>query len=279
MRCMDDKQPLGLPFAKMNGLGNDFVVIDLRGGGELPAADLVMRIGDRNRGVGFDQLATIEDDDQADVRLRFWNTDGSVSAACGNATRCIARQVMDETGQDKLRLRTDHGILLAEDAGHGSTRVNMGHPVLDWRAIPLAEDLDLDHLPIEGDPVATGMGNPHLTFFVDDVAAVDLNGLGPVFEHHPLYPQRTNVEFVQVVSDHEIILRIWERGAGPTLASGSCSCAATVAAARRGLTGRRVTVNVPGGKLLIDWRDDGVWMEGPTAHVFSGILTPEWLAG
>ena len=279
MRCMDDKQPLGLPFAKMNGLGNDFVVIDLRGGGELPAADLVMRIGDRNRGVGFDQLATIEHDDQADVRLRFWNTDGSVSAACGNATRCIARQVMDETGQDKLRLRTDHGMLLAEDAGHGLTRVNMGQPVLDWRAIPLAEDLDLDHLPIEGDPVATGMGNPHLTFFVDDVAAVDLNGLGPIFEHHPLYPQRTNVEFVQIVSDNEIILRIWERGAGPTLASGSCSCAATVAAARRGLTGRRVTVNVPGGKLLIDWRDDGVWMEGPTAHVFSGVLTPEWLAG
>lgn len=271
MRCMDDKQPLGLPFAKMNGLGNDFVVIDLRGGGELPAADLVMRIGDRNRGVGFDQLATIEHDDQADVRLRFWNTDGSVSAACGNATRCIARQVMDETGQDKLRLRTDHGILLAEDAGHGLTRVNMGQPVLDWRAIPLAEDLDLDHLPIEGDPVATGMGNPHLTFFVDDVAAVDLNGLGPVFEHHPLYPQRTNVEFVQIVSDDEIILRIWERGTGITLASGSCSCAAVVAAARRGLTDRRVKVNVPGGQLDIDWRDDGVWMTGPTAHVFDGV--------
>ncbi|MBK4214986.1 diaminopimelate epimerase [Paracoccus caeni] len=276
---MDDKQPLGLPFAKMNGLGNDFVVIDLRGGGELPAADLVMRIGDRNRGVGFDQLATIQNDDQADVRLRFWNTDGSVSAACGNATRCIARQVMDETGLQKLRLRTDHGVLLAEDAGGGVTRVNMGHPVLDWQQIPLAKQVDIDHLPIEGDPIATGMGNPHITFFVEDAEAVDLAQLGPTYEHHPLYPQRTNVEFVQVVSPEEIILKIWERGAGPTLASGSCSCAAVVAAARRGLTGRKVKVNVPGGVLFIDWREDGVWMEGTTSYVFSGVLTPEWLAG
>ena len=278
MAAMSSTPTPGLPFMKMHGLGNDFVVLDLRGGGTAPAAGVIARIADRNRGVGFDQLATIEADEGADVRLRFWNADGSVSSACGNATRCIARHVMDQTGRDRLSLRTDHAILLAEDAGGGATRINMGPPVLDWRGIPLAQDVDIDHLPIPGDPVATGMGNPHMTVFVEDAAAVDLATFGPAMEHHPLYPQRTNVEVVQVVSRDEIILRIWERGTGPTLASGSCSCAAAVAAARRGLTGRRVRVNVPGGVLLIDWRDDGVWMEGPTAHVFSGTLTPEWLA-
>lgn len=147
----------------------------------------------------------------------------------------------------------------------------MGAPVLDWAGIPLAEDVDTLHLPIPGDPVATGMGNPHMTFFVPDAAAVDLERFGPEHEHHPVYPQRTNVEVVQVVSSDEITLRIWERGTGITLASGSCSCAAVVAAARRGLTGRRVRVNVPGGMLEIDWREGGVWMTGPTAHVFDGV--------
>ena len=276
---MSDFSAAGLPFMKMHGLGNDFVVLDLRGGGEPPAPQVIARIADRHCGVGFDQLATIQADDRADVRLRFWNADGSASAACGNATRCIARFVMDGAGRDRLSLRTDHAILLAEDAAGGLTRINMGLPVLDWRAIPLAREVDTLHLPIEGDPVATGMGNPHATFFVPDAAAVDLEGFGRAMEHHPLYPQRTNVEIVQILSRDEILLRIWERGTGPTLASGSCSCAAAVAAARRGLTGRRVRVNVPGGVLHIDWREDGVWMEGPTAHVFTGTLTPEWLAG
>jgi len=268
----------GLPFLKMHGLGNDFVILDLRGGRPRPGADLVARIADRHRGVGFDQLAGIEDCADADARLVFWNADGSLSAACGNATRCIARWLMDRTGAASLRLRTDHGLLLAEDAGGGLTRINMGPPVLDWRAIPLAEAVDIDHLPIAGDPVATGMGNPHITFFVADADAVDLDRFGPEHEHHPLYPQRTNVEVVQVLSRDAIRLRIWERGTGPTLASGSCSCAAVVAAARRGLTDRRVRVDVPGGQLLIDWREDGVWMEGPTAIVFEGRLTPAWLA-
>ncbi|MFV0383650.1 diaminopimelate epimerase [Paracoccus sp. (in: a-proteobacteria)] len=276
---MNRNSSSGLPFMKMHGLGNDFVVLDLRAGGQPLAAGLVARIADRHMGVGFDQLATIQTDDRADLRLRFWNADGSPSSACGNATRCIARFVMDQTGLDRLSLRTDHAVLLAEDAGGGLTRVNMGQPVLDWREIPLAHQVDIDHLPIRGDPVATGMGNPHLTFFVDDAASVDLAAFGSEHEHHPLYPQRTNVEIVQILSSDEILLRIWERGTGPTLASGSCSCAAAVAAARRGLTGRRVRVNVPGGILHIDWREDGVWMEGPTAHVFSGVLTADWLAG
>lgn len=268
---MEHQKNPGLPFMKMHGLGNDFVVIDRRATGDLPDAAIVAAMADRHRGVGFDQLAVILPGANADARLVFFNADGSFSAACGNATRCIARHLMDESGAASLRLATDHAVLLAEDAGAGLTRVNMGAPVLDWAAIPLAEDVDPLHLPIPGDPVATGMGNPHMTFFVPDVAAVELDRLGPQFEHHPLYPQRSNVEFVQVLSPGEIILRIWERGTGPTLASGSCSCAAVVAAARRGLTGRNVRVNVPGGVLEIDWRDDGVWMTGPTAHVFDGV--------
>ena len=275
---MNTRPLAGLPFMKMHGLGNDFMVIDLRAGGTAPAPQTIARLADRHRGVGFDQFAAMSHDDDADLRLRFWNADGSTSSACGNATRCIARFVMDQTGRDRLRLRTDHAVLLAEDAGQGSTRVNMGAPVLDWQAIPLARAVDVDHLPVPGDPVATGMGNPHMTFFVPDADAVDLQAFGPAHEHHPLYPARTNVEIVQVIGRDEIRLRIWERGTGPTLASGSCSCAAAVAAARRGLTGRRVRVHVPGGTLLIDWREDGVWMEGPTAHVFSGVITPDWLS-
>lgn len=271
MRRMMTYSHNSLPFMKMHGLGNDFVVIDLRDGRLPPAPQVIAAMADRHCGVGFDQLATIQADQAADARLVFWNADGSRSAACGNATRCIARFLMDQTGRGRLALRTDHAVLWAEDAGNGLTRVNMGPPVLDWRAIPLAREVDLDHLPVEGDPVATGMGNPHMTFFVGDAAAIDLDRFGPAHEHHPLYPERTNVEVVQVLSPEEIILRIWERGTGPTLASGSCSCAAAVAAARRGLTGRRVRVNVPGGVLLIDWREDGVWMQGPTAYVFDGV--------
>ncbi|MFH5776700.1 diaminopimelate epimerase [Paracoccus sp. NGMCC 1.201697] len=264
-------QGLSLPFMKMHGLGNDFVVLDGRSTGELPAPAVVAAMADRHFGVGFDQLAVILPGENADARLVFYNADGSVSAACGNATRCVARYLLDESGASALRLATDHAVLAAEDAGNGLTRVNMGPPVLDWQRIPLAADIDTLHLPIDGDPVATGMGNPHMTFFVEDVATVDLERFGPEHEHHPLYPQRTNVEVVQVVSPDEIILRIWERGTGITLASGSCSCAAVVAAARRGLTGRRVRVSVPGGVLEIDWREDGVWMTGPTAHVFDGV--------
>ncbi|HDR29567.1 diaminopimelate epimerase [Rhodovulum sp.] len=267
----------GLPFAKMHGLGNDFVVIDARGGGVPLTPGLVAAIADRHRGVGFDQLAVIEPAEGADARLVFFNADGSASATCGNATRCIARRLMDETGKAALRLITERGMLAACDAGGGLTSVNMGAPLLDWTDIPLAEPMDSLHLPIPGDPVATGMGNPHCTFFVPDVAAVDLAGFGAAHEHHPLFPARTNVQVVQVTGPDRLRMRVWERGAGITLASGSSSCAVAVAAARRGLTGRRVTVDLDGGELQVDWRADGVWMTGPTAHVFDGVLTPAFL--
>ena len=273
----DNSTPDGLPFMKMHGLGNDFVVIDGRGRRTPVTPELARALGDRHRGVGFDQLAVIEAEDGVDARLTFWNADGSLSATCGNATRCIARFLMDETGKARLTLRTERGLLLAEDAGGGLTRVNMSAPLLQWQEIPLAEEVDTLHLPIEGDPVATGMGNPHCTFFVPDAEAVELERLGPRYEHHPLDPERTNVEFVSLLGPDAIRLRIWERGTGVTLASGSCSCAAAVAAARRGLTGRRVSVHVDGGVLEIDWRDDGVWMTAPTTYVFDGVLTPAFL--
>ncbi len=267
----------GLPFMKMHGLGNDFVVIDDRAGGKTVSRDLARALGDRNRGVGFDQLAVIESAPDADARLIFYNADGSTSAACGNATRCIARYLMDETGAGRVVLRTERGALACEDAGGGLTRVNMGSPMLNWPDIPLDREVDTLHLPIVGDPAATGMGNPHCTFFVDDAEAIDLAAFGAKYEHHPLFPQRTNVEVVQVVGPDALRLRIWERGTGITLASGSCSCAAAVAAARRGLVGRDVKVRVDGGELRVDWRDDGVWMTGPTAHVFDGRLTSAFL--
>lgn len=269
----------GVPFRKMHGLGNDFVVVDARGRSNPVSPAFARAVGERHFGVGFDQLAVILDSDTADARLEFWNSDGSLSAACGNATRCIAGLIFGETGKRDIILQTERGLLAASDQGKGIYSVNMGQPQLDWAEVPLARAMDTLHLPIDGDPVALGMGNPHCVFFVPDAAAVDLETLGAKFEHHPLYPQRTNVEFVQVLSENAIRLKIWERGVGVTLASGSCSCASVVAAARRGLTGRKCTVHVDGGALEIDWRDDGVWMTGPTAHVFDGVFTPAFLSG
>lgn len=268
---------IGLPFMKMHGLGNDFVVIDAREAPVAMTAPLAAALADRHRGVGFDQLAVIQEDETADLALTFYNADGSVAGACGNATRCIARFEMRRTNKTKLTLRTERGVLSAIDAGKGLTSVNMGHPLLDWQDIPLAHALDTAHLPIEGAPVATGMGNPHCTFFVEDAEAIDLAVRGAEMEHHPLYPERTNVQFAHLIAPDHLRMRVWERGVGITLASGSSSCATAVAAARRGLTGRKVTIALDGGTISIDWRNDGVWMTGPTAHVFDAVLTADFL--
>jgi len=274
-RMYSDQTP-GLPFMKMHGLGNDFVVFDARAEAIDVTPAMAQAIGHRQFGVGFDQLAVITQG-TGDAHLTFYNSDGSLSAACGNATRCIARYLMDESGRDSLHLTTARGDLVAKDAGGGLTSVNMGHPQLNWDEVPLAREVDTLHLPIDGGPVATGMGNPHCTFFVDDAEAVDLSDLGPRAEHDPLYPERTNVQVAQIVGPDHIRMRVWERGVGVTLASGSSSCATAVAAARRGLTGRAVRIDLDGGTLHIDWRDDGVWMTGPTMHVFSGTFTADFL--
>ena len=266
-------RPAPLPFMKMHGLGNDFVVLDARAGrpaeGAVVDAALARAMGDRHQGVGFDQLAVIEDDAEADAALAFRNADGTTAGACGNATRCVARHLMPASGA--LTLRTERGVLACRDAGGGLTAVNMGAPLTGWREVPLAREADTLHLPMAGDPVATGMGNPHCTFFVADAEAADLPAVGAVHESHPLFPERTNVQVAQVTGPDRVRMRVWERGVGITLASGSSACAVASAAARRGLTGRRVTLDLDGGALEVDWREDGLWMTGPTAHVFDGV--------
>jgi len=254
----------------MHGLGNDFVVVDARGGDNPVSSDVARALGDRHRGVGCDQVAVIVPATDADAGIVFWNSDGTTAGACGNATRCVARLLMDESGADSVSLRTQRGILTAVEAGQGLVTVNMGQPELDWRSIPLAREVDLINLPIDGSPAAVGMGNPHMVFAVPDVAAISLEAIGPGLEHHALFPEATNVEFCEVIDAENVRMRVWERGAGLTLACGSGACAAAVALHRKGLTGRRVTITLDGGPLMIDWREDGVWMTGPVTHVFDG---------
>lgn len=260
-----------VPFMKMHGLGNDFVVIDERDTGPVVSEGLAIAMADRHRGVGFDQLVAIRDDDDADMELLFWNADGSMSGACGNATRCIAGWDMARRGVTSLTLRTERGLLAASDAGDGQVRVNMGAPQLGWQEVPLSHEMDTLMLPLEGNPTATGMGNPHCTFFVDDAEAIDLVSRGPEIENNPLFPERTNVQFAQIIGDNHIRMRVWERGAGITLASGSSSCATAVAAARRGLTGRSVVIELDGGPLQVHWTEEGVVMQGAWSHVFDGM--------
>jgi diaminopimelate epimerase len=278
MRHMNQQNsPHGLTFLKMHGLGNDFVVIDSRGRDAVVTPALARALGDRNRGIGFDQLAEIRDAEGADFTLDFWNSDGSRAGACGNATRCVSDLVMRQTGQDSISLFTTRGVLSARRVD-GLVSVNMGAPQLDWADIPLARAVDPLHLPLPGDPVGVGMGNPHCVFFVPDAEAVALTTDGPRFETDALFPQKTNVEFVSVIGRDHLRMRVWERGAGITLACGSGACAVAVAAHLRGLTGRKVRLDVDGGTLEIDWREDGVWMTGAVTFVFEGQLSPDFLA-
>lgn len=274
---MDHDFPSALPFIKMHGAGNDFVVVDSRAAGRAVTPDLARAISDRHRGVGFDQLAEILPADGADYHLVFWNADGSQAGACGNASRCVAALMMAQTGRSTLRFTTARGALAAERRD-GQVWINMGPPQLDWDQVPLAHPADMDRLPLDGAPSAVGMGNPHCVFFVPDAEAVALDTLGPGVEHDLLFPQRTNVEYASVTGPDRLRMRVWERGTGVTLACGSGACATAVAANRRGLTGRRVTLDLDGGTLIVDWRDDGVWMTGPVATVFSGTLDAGWLA-
>ena len=268
-----------LSFAKMHGAGNDFVVIDSRPrAGGVVTAELARAIGDRHRGVGFDQLAELRSSDAADLDLDFWNSDGSRAGACGNATRCVAAAVMDASGRDRLTIRTARGLLRAERRGV-QVWVNMDAPILEWQGVPLASAVDLLHLPLPGDPVAVGMGNPHCIHFVPDADAAPVAARGAEVEHDPLFPEATNVEFASLIAPDHLRLRVWERGTGITLACGSGACATAVAAHQRGLTGRRVVIAADGGTLEVDWRDDGVWLTGPVTHVFDGVFTPEFLAG
>jgi diaminopimelate epimerase len=276
------------PFLKMNGLGNDFVVVEARSAPFEPTAEEVRAIADRTSGVGCDQLVAIEPPSPeqkargVDARVRFWNADGEEVSACGNATRCVGWLLMQSSGADQVVLESKAGRLSATRAGERLVSVDMGEPGLDWTQIPLAEAKDTraldatlyDHPALAAAPGCVSMGNPHVVFFVPDIETAPVTEAGPVVERHPLFPEQVNVGFAQVIDRGRIRLRVWERGAGLTKACGTGACAAFVAAARRDLVDRAATLELDGGELLIEWRDDGhVVMTGPAEVDFAGELT------
>jgi diaminopimelate epimerase len=275
-----------IAFLKMHGLGNDFVVLDGRHEQLALDAAAARALADRHTGVGCDQLIVIEPPTAPDAQafLRIFNADGSGAEACGNATRCIARLIGEETGRRRMGLQTVAGLLQAELLDDGTVAVDMGPARTDWRDIPLARPMDtlaadIAAGPLAG-PVCTNIGNPHATFFVADAEAVDLAALGPVLENDKLFPERANIGVATVQSPRRIRLRVWERGAGITLACGSGACAALVAAHRRRLTDRAAGVMLDGGELEVHWRDDGhVIMTGPATLAFEGSFDPALLSG
>ncbi|MEO3428093.1 diaminopimelate epimerase [Pelagibius sp. CAU 1746] len=273
------------PFIKMHGLGNDFVVVDARTEPFALTDALAKAIADRREGVGCDQLLILEPpaNGSADVFLRIRNHDGGEVGACGNGTRCVAALVMGELGREAITIETNAGLLRAKAAGPGLVTVDMGEARLGWQDIPLAEERDTLHLGIDNgplaDPVGVSMGNPHAVFFVEGVEKLPLAELGPALEHHPLFPERANIGAAEVIGEDKLRLRVWERGVGETRACGTGACAAAVAAARRGLTGRKVEVVLTGGPLTIEWLENGhVEMTGPVATSFHGVLNGEFLA-
>jgi diaminopimelate epimerase len=267
-------------FEKMHGCGNDFVVLDARVAplGITPAR--AAALADRRRGIGCDQLIILEPAPEgfgADAFMRIRNTDGAEAGACGNATRCVVEKLARETGRRHQVIRTVAGNLPATLLDDGRVTVDMGPAGLDWTDVPLARPMDTLHLDLAlgpvADPAACSMGNPHATFFVDDVEALPVEVLGPTLEREKLFPERANIGFLQVLAPEDLRLRVWERGAGLTQACGSGACAALVNAHRRGLAARRATIRMDGGALEIAWRDDGhVLMTGPVVTAFAGSV-------
>ncbi len=279
-----------LPFIKMHGLGNDFVVLDARNRPVRLDRDLARAIADRRTGIGCDQLITIEPSaDGGDAFMRIHNADGGEVEACGNGTRCVGQLLMAESGASEALVETSAGLLRASDAGDGLVRVDMGVPLLGWQEIPLAREMDTLHLdlavgpkraPVLADPVGVNIGNPHAVFFVGNVEDYDLATIGPILEHHELFPERANVSIAERRGPAEIRLRVWERGVGITRACGTGACAALVAASRRGLVERAATILLDGGPLQVAWdTDDHVQMTGPVATSFTGLLVPALLNG
>ncbi|KAB0481847.1 diaminopimelate epimerase [Pseudomonas reinekei] len=264
---------MSLSFHKMHANGDDFVIVDSRNAGNSMTADIARRMGDRNRGVGFNQLAVVLDCDDADANVMFWNADGSTLDVCGSATRGVADMLMRESGMASIILRTNRGLLTCERTVTGTISVSMGEPLLGWADVPLTEEMDTAVLPLGGAPAACSMGNPHCTFFVEDLATIDIATLGPALETHPLFPLRTNVHFVQIIDRQHIRLRIWERWGGIPLGSGSCCCGAVVNGIRRGLLDNTVAVECDGGTVTVQWDGVGsVILTGPVLRVFSGTF-------
>lgn len=271
------------PFLKMNGAGNDFVVVEALKEPFQPTAEEARAIADRADGVGCDQLIAIEPSAKADAFMRIWNADGGEVQACGNATRCVAWLTMQASGRDQVSIETVAGLLHATKAGDTQISVDMGEPRLRWDQIPLAEEMDTRGIELQVGPIdnphlhtpgAVNMGNPHVVFFVDDAETAPVREAGSLIEHHPLFPEGVNVEFAQVKARDRIRFRVWERGAGITKACGTGACAVLVAAVRRGLSDRKATIEMDGGDLVIEWREsDGhVIMTGPVEVEFAGRL-------
>lgn len=279
-----------ISFRKMNGLGNDFVVVDARASPVDLTEDEVRAIADRSRGIGCDQLIALEPSSKADVFMRIYNADGSEVDACGNAARCVAYVLAQETGREEVSIETGAGILKADAKSAENVTIDMGEPRFAWDAIPLAEPfhdttgIELQIGPIDApvlhSPSVVNVGNPHAIFWVDDVDSHDLARFGPLLENHPVFPERANITLAQIVSPTGLKIRTWERGAGLTKACGTAACAAAVAAARKGLSERRVHVDLPGGgRLLIDWAENGhILMSGPAELEFEGVLERETLS-
>ena len=270
----------GLPFMKMHGAGNDFVVLDGRFRKLSISAAQARWVADRRIGIGCDQIIIIEEDgDGADAFMRILNADGSEAGACGNATRCVAALLAEETGARQVAIRTISGLLQSDILGPRLVEVDMGEPGLQWDQVPLAAPADTLHLKIAlgpvQDPAACSMGNPHATFFVDDLARLPIESIGPILERHKIFPERANIGFALIETPERIRLRVWERGSGLTLACGSGACAALVNAHRRGLVSNQAALILDGGELRITWREtDGhVLMKGPAVTAFAGQLT------
>ncbi len=274
----------GIPFTKMNGLGNEIVMVDLRGHSHVFDAAEARAIAQRPAS-HFDQMMVLHEPRTAGTEafVRIYNADGSEAEACGNGMRCVGWSVALATGRKSLKFETRAGVLDVVVAGIDRISVDMGAPRFGWADIPLAEPfhdtrrIELQIGPIDKpllhSPSVVNVGNPHAIFWVEDVSAFDLGRFGPLLENHPIFPQRANISLAHVVSGEAITLRTWERGAGLTRACGSAACAATVCAARKGLTGRTVTVTLPGGPLLIEWRADGrIFMTGPVEIEHEGVL-------
>ena len=273
-----------VPFLKMHGLGNDFVVLDFRRSAIPLGAAAARRLADRRTGIGCDQVIVLEPPRHpaAQVLMRIRNADGSEAEACGNATRCVADLLHRETREPRVRIETAAGLLEAEARADGSIEVDMGPARAAWHEIPLSRAMDTDRVDLAlgalTEAVCTNVGNPHATFFVDDVDTVDLEAVGPALEHHPLFPERANIGIAEIAGLRSIRLRVWERGAGITRACGTGACAALVAAHRRGLTERRADVELDGGTLDIAWREDGhVIMAGPATLSFEGVFDTDLL--
>nr|BFD41466.1 diaminopimelate epimerase [Pseudomonas sp. FFPRI_1] len=262
-----------LPFIKMHANGDDFVLIDARGRDQPITGEQARALGDRRRGIGFNQLVVLGDCPETAAQLTFWNADGSSLATCGSATRGAADLLMDESAVEALQVRTERGILHCRRLEDHSVSVEMGEPQFAWREIPLAAPLDSLALPLPGTPAACSMGNPHCSFFVDDLAGLDLAHLGPLTENDPLFPQKTNVHFIEVIDRQTIRLRIWERNGAIPLGSGSCSCGAAVNGIRRGLLDSPVRVLCDGGPVTVSWDGQGtVHLAGRVTRVFQGWL-------